>query len=99
MKAIIWILKIYLWILFAWVIMSWLFMIPGMAQLRSLLGTIVWPVVAPFSFLKFGGISLAPIIPAFLLYWIIGYLETNYGEGPGQQPWQEPPPENDNRPD
>ena len=81
MKILIWVLKIYLWIIFAWVIMSWLSFIPGVPLLRSLLGVVVWPVIAPFSFLNFGGLSIAPMIPAFLLYWLIGYLENNYSTG------------------
>lgn len=86
MKILIWTLRIYLWIIFAWVIMSWLFMVPGISQLRNLLGVVVWPVVAPFSFLNFGGLSVAPMVPAFLLYWLIGYLENNYSTSTNVHP-------------
>jgi uncharacterized protein YggT (Ycf19 family) len=103
MKILIWTLKIYMWIIFAWVIMSWLFMVPGIPQLRNMLGVIVMPVVAPFSFLSFGGLSIAPMIPAFLLYWVIGYLENNYSTSSNAQPqiqderrdWQDHPDERD----
>ncbi len=85
MKVIIWILKIYLWLIFAWVILSWLGMIPGVASLRNIIGIVVWPVIRPFSILNFGGLSIAPVIPAFILYWVIGTLENRYGSGGGAQ--------------
>ncbi|MCB1218116.1 hypothetical protein KDL44_12030 [bacterium] len=92
MKALIWILRAYLYVIYAWVILSWLYFIPGVALIEDLLTLLVYPVMAPFAWLAIGPISLAPIPAVFILNWAINSLEARYGDNPEDA--APPPPDN-----
>ncbi|MCB1186977.1 YggT family protein [bacterium] len=97
MKALIWILRIYFYIIVAWVLLSWLGGIPAIATLRNLIGIIVEPVVRPFYFLSFGGLSIAPMVPAFIIWTLIGYLERSVATSGSTYPQFRDEPADDRR--
>jgi YggT family protein len=91
MVALLWLVRIYRIVLVAWVVLTW---IPGVggSSLHQLLGYLVVPVIAPFSFLSLGPISIAPLIPLVILYFLENWLARQVGEvdDTGDQPAAEP---------
>ena len=79
MQVLMWILRIYSWIIIVWALSSWVQQTPQV--IRDLLWYAAWPVYKSFGWARIGNLNLAPIIALVLLMWADSYLRNRSGQG------------------
>lgn len=79
MQVLMWIVRIYSWVIILWALSSW---VSGTPQfINDLLWYAAWPVYKAFGWARIGNLNLAPVIALILLWWADSYLRNRSGQG------------------
>lgn len=77
MRALLWVVRIYIWLIIIWAVSTWLGGFPG--AVGRFLDILMWPAWGPFGWARLGFVGLGPVVVLLVLFAVEGWLKRQIG--------------------